>query len=220
MLVRNFFLLKWLNLSAADTRLQTVLSLPPVWVSEIMLQQTQVATVLDYYNRWMKVSGTYSVLPVHQMHWISCGKLIPPCVTALAHCAGSCSCYARGDNLKAVPVRWWWLKHSINFRWYWLHRKWTRCGRALAIIPGERGCTKELKRFVSEWNICSTNLHLKLAITCFYAAVSEQQDVGAQRADGVQVYFRLFPSFRDRCQPLWRVCWNSCLEWDATLLQL
>ncbi|RMC08607.1 hypothetical protein DUI87_14855 [Hirundo rustica rustica] len=26
-----------------------------VWVSEIMLQQTQVATVIDYYNRWMQV---------------------------------------------------------------------------------------------------------------------------------------------------------------------
>lgn len=25
-----------------------------VWVSEIMLQQTQVATVIDYYNRWME----------------------------------------------------------------------------------------------------------------------------------------------------------------------
>ncbi|MCI4380509.1 hypothetical protein PGIGA_G00240750 [Pangasianodon gigas] len=25
-----------------------------VWVSEVMLQQTQVATVIDYYNRWMK----------------------------------------------------------------------------------------------------------------------------------------------------------------------
>lgn len=25
-----------------------------VWVSEIMLQQTQVVTVIDYYNRWMK----------------------------------------------------------------------------------------------------------------------------------------------------------------------
>ena len=24
-----------------------------VWVSEIMLQQTQVVTVIDYYNRWM-----------------------------------------------------------------------------------------------------------------------------------------------------------------------
>ena len=26
-----------------------------VWVSEVMLQQTQVATVIDYYNKWMKV---------------------------------------------------------------------------------------------------------------------------------------------------------------------
>jgi A/G-specific adenine glycosylase len=25
-----------------------------VWVSEIMLQQTQVATVIDYYNKWME----------------------------------------------------------------------------------------------------------------------------------------------------------------------
>lgn len=25
-----------------------------VWVSEIMLQQTRVVTVIDYYNRWMK----------------------------------------------------------------------------------------------------------------------------------------------------------------------
>uniref|UniRef100_A0A3B4FHC7 Adenine DNA glycosylase n=1 Tax=Pundamilia nyererei TaxID=303518 RepID=A0A3B4FHC7_9CICH len=29
-----------------------------VWVSEIMLQQTQVATVKDYYNKWMKVWPT------------------------------------------------------------------------------------------------------------------------------------------------------------------
>ena len=25
-----------------------------VWVSEVMLQQTQVATVIEYYNKWMK----------------------------------------------------------------------------------------------------------------------------------------------------------------------
>ncbi|CAO3669705.1 unnamed protein product [Rhizopus microsporus] len=29
-----------------------------VWVSEIMLQQTQVATVIDYYNRWMEAFPT------------------------------------------------------------------------------------------------------------------------------------------------------------------
>lgn len=36
--------------------------LPAVWVSEIMLQQTQVATVIDYYNRWMQVTVPYRVL--------------------------------------------------------------------------------------------------------------------------------------------------------------
>ncbi|MEE6495224.1 hypothetical protein FKM82_001985 [Ascaphus truei] len=29
-----------------------------VWVSEVMLQQTQVATVIDYYNKWMKTWPT------------------------------------------------------------------------------------------------------------------------------------------------------------------
>ncbi|KAK7501221.1 hypothetical protein BaRGS_00007706 [Batillaria attramentaria] len=33
-----------------------------VWVSEIMLQQTQVATVIDYYNRWMKKWPTVQAL--------------------------------------------------------------------------------------------------------------------------------------------------------------
>nr|XP_057929766.1 adenine DNA glycosylase isoform X2 [Doryrhamphus excisus] len=33
-----------------------------VWVSEIMLQQTQVATVIDYYNKWMKRWPTVSDL--------------------------------------------------------------------------------------------------------------------------------------------------------------
>ncbi|XP_018427820.1 PREDICTED: adenine DNA glycosylase, partial [Nanorana parkeri] len=29
-----------------------------VWVSEVMLQQTQVSTVIDYYNKWMKTWPT------------------------------------------------------------------------------------------------------------------------------------------------------------------
>ena len=27
---------------------------PQVWISEIMLQQTQVSTVIPYYNKWME----------------------------------------------------------------------------------------------------------------------------------------------------------------------
>lgn len=37
----------------------------PVWVSEIMLQQTQVASVINYYNRWMQVMLKYPVTPSH-----------------------------------------------------------------------------------------------------------------------------------------------------------
>ncbi|NXH12404.1 MUTYH glycosylase, partial [Bucco capensis] len=33
-----------------------------VWVSEVMLQQTQVATVMDYYNRWMQKWPTLQAL--------------------------------------------------------------------------------------------------------------------------------------------------------------
>lgn len=37
------------------TRLKPHLDVPTkVWVSEVMLQQTQVATVIPYYNRWMQ----------------------------------------------------------------------------------------------------------------------------------------------------------------------
>ncbi|XP_029939328.1 adenine DNA glycosylase [Salarias fasciatus] len=39
-----------LAISESDVNIRTY----AVWVSEIMLQQTQVATVIDYYNKWMK----------------------------------------------------------------------------------------------------------------------------------------------------------------------
>lgn len=50
-----------LTVTAADSVYKTAVS--PffiVWVSEIMLQQTQVATVINYYNKWMKV-GVFEV---------------------------------------------------------------------------------------------------------------------------------------------------------------
>ena len=30
------------------------MELTQVWISEVMLQQTQVVTVIPYYNRWME----------------------------------------------------------------------------------------------------------------------------------------------------------------------
>lgn len=57
-----------------------------VWVSEIMLQQTQAATVTDYYNRFMKAFPT-----VHQL-------AKAPIETVLSHWSGL-GYYARARNL-------------------------------------------------------------------------------------------------------------------------
>lgn len=54
-------LLHWYDQNKRDLPWRTVGTTEPdvnirtyaVWVSEIMLQQTQVATVIDYYNKWM-----------------------------------------------------------------------------------------------------------------------------------------------------------------------
>ncbi|XP_010903291.1 adenine DNA glycosylase [Esox lucius] len=44
--------LPWRTLALTEPDIDT--RIYAVWVSEIMLQQTQVATVIDYYNKWMK----------------------------------------------------------------------------------------------------------------------------------------------------------------------
>ncbi|CAL1536028.1 unnamed protein product [Lymnaea stagnalis] len=53
-------LLSWYDLNKRNLPWRKISSENPhqrayaVWVSEIMLQQTQVVTVIDYYNKWMK----------------------------------------------------------------------------------------------------------------------------------------------------------------------
>ncbi|KAA0714274.1 Adenine DNA glycosylase [Triplophysa tibetana] len=55
-------LLQWYDQNKRELPWRTVAMTEPdvnirtyaVWVSEIMLQQTQVATVIDYYNKWMQ----------------------------------------------------------------------------------------------------------------------------------------------------------------------
>ncbi|MHC4962850.1 MAG: A/G-specific adenine glycosylase [Planctomycetota bacterium] len=47
-------LLRWFRANARDLPWRRTTDPYAVWVSEIMLQQTQVATVIDYYNRFMK----------------------------------------------------------------------------------------------------------------------------------------------------------------------
>uniref|UniRef100_A0A8C9EUW7 Adenine DNA glycosylase n=1 Tax=Pavo cristatus TaxID=9049 RepID=A0A8C9EUW7_PAVCR len=63
-------LLAWYDKSRRDLPWRALAATEPdadrrayaVWVSEIMLQQTQVATVIDYYNRWMQKWPTLQAL--------------------------------------------------------------------------------------------------------------------------------------------------------------
>ncbi|NXL43774.1 MUTYH glycosylase, partial [Podilymbus podiceps] len=50
-----------------------------VWVSEIMLQQTQVATVIDYYNRWMQKWPTLQALAQASLEVSIAGARCSPC---------------------------------------------------------------------------------------------------------------------------------------------
>ncbi len=47
-------LLDWFDASARELPWRKITDPYAIWVSEIMLQQTQVATVIPYWNRWME----------------------------------------------------------------------------------------------------------------------------------------------------------------------
>lgn len=55
-------LIKWYSASARDLPWRRTRDPYAIWVSEIMLQQTQVATVIPYYERWMKALPTIESL--------------------------------------------------------------------------------------------------------------------------------------------------------------
>ena len=64
----------------------------PIWVAEIMLQQTQVATVLPYYRKFMAQFPSLSALA-------DCD------VDALLHCWSGLGYYARARNLRLAARR-------------------------------------------------------------------------------------------------------------------
>src|ERR1700742_883503 len=55
-------LLSWFATSARDLPWRRTRDPYAIWVSEIMLQQTQVKTVIPYWERWMRVLPTISAL--------------------------------------------------------------------------------------------------------------------------------------------------------------
>src|SRR5438093_3944274 len=48
-------LLKWFSRNARDLPWRRTRDPYAIWISEIMLQQTQVKTVIRYWERWMRV---------------------------------------------------------------------------------------------------------------------------------------------------------------------
>lgn len=55
-------IIKWFKANARDMPWRRTLDPYGIWVSEIMLQQTQVKTVIPYWNRWMKRLPTINSL--------------------------------------------------------------------------------------------------------------------------------------------------------------
>ena len=51
-------LLKWYNLQNVNLPWRINTNSYRIWISEIMLQQTQVDTVIPYYIKWMKLFPT------------------------------------------------------------------------------------------------------------------------------------------------------------------
>ena len=55
-------LLAWYRKGARELPWRRTKDPYAVWVSEIMLQQTQIATVIPYYERWLKRFPTVKAL--------------------------------------------------------------------------------------------------------------------------------------------------------------
>src|SRR3954462_13772078 len=55
-------LLAWFSVAARDLPWRRTRNPYAIWVSEIMLQQTQVKTVIPYWERWMRVLPTIASL--------------------------------------------------------------------------------------------------------------------------------------------------------------
>src|SRR5262245_16949599 len=57
-------LLKWFSANARDLPWRRMRDPYAIWISEIMLQQTQVQTVIPYWERWMRALPNVEALSV------------------------------------------------------------------------------------------------------------------------------------------------------------
>uniref|UniRef100_A0A8D0ELG0 Adenine DNA glycosylase n=1 Tax=Strix occidentalis caurina TaxID=311401 RepID=A0A8D0ELG0_STROC len=117
-------LLAWYDRCKRDLPWRTLVR--GVWVSEIMLQQTQVATVIDYYNRWMQKWPTLQALAQASLEevnelWAGLGY------------------YSRGKRLQeaARKVRWCWGVGGVSKA---LCSLWVGAGSHLPCLAGAASC--------------------------------------------------------------------------------
>ena len=85
-------LVDWFNTEKRDLPWRHTTDPYKIWVSEVMLQQTRVDTVIPYYNRFMESFPTLDLLAEAPQEYL------------LKHWEGL-GYYSRARNLQAVLVR-------------------------------------------------------------------------------------------------------------------
>ena len=65
------FLLDWFDENKRELPFRKNRSLYSIWISEVMLQQTKVDTVIPYFNSWMKKFPNIKIIDVIKVVYIS-----------------------------------------------------------------------------------------------------------------------------------------------------
>ena len=81
-------LLAWWDAGHADLPWRQTRDPYAIWIAEIMLQQTQIATVLPYYERWMARFPSVEALagaPLDEQHLFDVVRLDHPHVRVFVH---------------------------------------------------------------------------------------------------------------------------------------
>src|SRR5271169_5817530 len=72
--------MRWFDQHARDLPWRRTRDPYAVWISEIMLQQTQVKTVIPYFERWMRALPTVAAFA----RGLSCGNTAIPFIKLLS----------------------------------------------------------------------------------------------------------------------------------------
>jgi A/G-specific adenine glycosylase len=90
-------LLAWFRKGARDLPWRRTRDPYAIWVSEVMLQQTQIATVIPYYERWMKRFPTVRALAKAEL------DLVLKAWEGLGYYARARNLHKAAKSMKALP---------------------------------------------------------------------------------------------------------------------